>query len=71
MKTFLDILQAIQVNSLELAIAGVIFFFIGYLRGSKRVKRLNKEIFQLENTLLDLSEEILELQSGGEIRKRA
>ena len=30
MKTFIEILQAIPVNSLELFIAAVIFFNIGY-----------------------------------------
>ncbi len=71
MKTVIDILEAVQLNCLEVILGGVFFFFIGYYKGTRKVKKLNREIFQLENTLLDLSEEILQWQSDPNFRQRA
>jgi hypothetical protein len=59
METVIDLLKAIQLNMLEVMIAGLFIFSIGYLIGIKKVKKLTHEIYGLQKDVLDLNEEIL------------
>ncbi len=47
METVIDLLRAIQLNMLEVVIAGLIIFSIGYMIGMKKVKKLTHEIYGL------------------------
>ena len=59
METVIDLLKAIQLNMLEVMIAGLFIFSLGYLIGIKKVKKLTHEIYGLQKDVLDLNEEIL------------
>ena len=59
MEAILDLLQAIQLNMLEVAIACLFIFGIGYLFGSKKVRKLTQEVYGLQKDVLDLNEELL------------
>lgn len=59
METVIDLLKAIQLNMLEVMIAGLFIFTLGYLIGTKKVKKLTHEIYGLQKDVLDLNEEIL------------
>ena len=59
METVIDLLKAIQLNMLEVMIAGLFIFSVGYLIGIKKVKKLTHEIYGLQKDVLDLNEEIL------------
>lgn len=59
METVIDLLRAIQLNMLEVMIAGLFIFSLGYLIGIKKVKKLTHEIYGLQKDVLDLNEEIL------------
>jgi hypothetical protein len=59
METVIDLLRAIQLNMLDVVIAGLFIFSIGYLIGIKKVKKLTHEIYGLQNDILDLNEELL------------
>jgi hypothetical protein len=59
METIIDLLKAIQLNMLEVMIAGVFIFSLGYLIGIKKVKKLTHEIYGLQKDVLDLNEELL------------
>ena len=59
METIIDLLKAIQLNMLEVMIAGLFIFSIGYLIGIKKVKKLTHEIYGLQKDVLDLNEELL------------
>jgi hypothetical protein len=59
METIIDLLKAIQLNMLEVMIAGALIFCTGYLIGVKKVKKLTHEIYGLQKDVLDLNEEIL------------
>ena len=64
METVIDLLKAIQLNMLEVLIAGVFIFSMGYLIAMKKVRKLNHEIYGLQKDLLDLNEELLYGFSG-------
>lgn len=59
METVIDLLKAIQLNMLDLMIAGVFIFSLGYLIGMKKVNKLTHEIYGLQKDVLDLNEELL------------
>jgi len=59
METVIDLLKAIQLNMLEVGLAGLFIFSIGYLIGIKKVKKLTHEIYGLQRDVLELNEEIL------------
>ncbi len=59
METVIDLLKAIQLNMLEVVIAGLFIFSIGYLIGMKKVRKLTHEIYGLQRDVLELNEELL------------
>jgi hypothetical protein len=59
METVIDLLKAIQLNMLEVVIAGFVIFSIGYMIGLKKVKKLTHEIYGLQRDVLELNEELL------------
>jgi len=59
METVIDLLRAIQLNMLDVVIAGLFIFSIGYLIGMKKVKKLTNEICGLQRDVLELNEELL------------
>jgi hypothetical protein len=59
METVIDLLKAIQLNLLDVVIAGFFVFSIGYLIGMKKVKKLTHEIYGLQRDVLELNEELL------------
>jgi hypothetical protein len=59
METVIDLLKAIQLNMLEVVIAGSVIFSIGYMIGLKKVKKLTHEIYGLQRDVLELNEELL------------
>ena len=59
METVIDLLKAIQLNMLEVLIAGVFIFSVGYLIAMKKVRKLTHEIYGLQKDVLDLNEELL------------
>jgi hypothetical protein len=59
METVIDLLKAIQLNMLDVMIAGIFIFSIGYLIGMKKVRKLTHEIYGLQKDVLDLNEELL------------
>ena len=59
METIYDLLRAVQLDMLEVMIAGVFIFSVGYLIGMKKVRKLTREIYGLQKDVLDLNEELL------------
>jgi len=59
METVIDLLKAVQLNMLEVGVASLFIFSIGYLIGMKKVKKLTHEIYGLQRDVLELNEEIL------------
>jgi len=59
MEAIIDLLQAIQLNMLEVSIACLFIFGIGYLIGIKKVRKLTREVYGLQKDVLDLNEELL------------
>ena len=59
METVIDLLKAIQLNMLDVVIAGLFIFSTGYLIGMKKVKKLTHEIYGLQRDVLELNEELL------------
>jgi len=59
METVIDLLRAIQLNMLEVGIAGLFIFSFGYLIGMKKVRKLTHEIYGLQRDVLELNEELL------------
>jgi hypothetical protein len=59
METVIDLLRAIQLNMLDLVVAGLFIFSIGYFIGIKKVKKLTHEIYGLQKDVLELNEELL------------
>ncbi len=59
METVIDLLKAIQLNMLDVLIAGLFIFSIGYMIGLKKVKKLTHEIYGLQRDVLELNEELL------------
>jgi hypothetical protein len=64
METVIDLLRAIQLNMLEVVIAGIFIFSIGYLFAMKKVRKLTHQIYGLQKDVLDLNEELLYGVSG-------
>ena len=59
METVIDLLRAIQLNMLDVVVAGLFIFSIGYFIGMKKVKKLTHEIYGLQRDVLELNEELL------------
>jgi len=59
MEAIYDLIDAFQFNVLELAVACLIIFSIGYKLGAKKARKLNEEIYGLQKDVLDLNAEIL------------
>ena len=59
METVIDLLKAIQLNMLDVVIAGLFIFSVGYMIGIKKVKKLTHEIYGLQRDVLELNEELL------------
>jgi hypothetical protein len=64
METVIDLLKAIQLNLLDVVIAGLFIFSVGYLIGMKKVRKLTHEIYGLQRDVLELNEELLYGVSG-------
>jgi len=59
METIIELLKAIQFNMLQVSMAGLLIFSVGYLIGIKKVNKLTHEIYDLQKDVLDLNEELL------------
>jgi hypothetical protein len=59
MEAIIDLLQAFHLNFLEVIIAGLFVFSIGFLLGHKKSKKLAEEVYKLQRDILDLNAEIL------------
>lgn len=59
MEAIIDLLRAIQLNMLEVSIACLFIFGIGYMIGIKKVRKLTREVYGLQKDVLDLNEELL------------
>jgi len=59
MEAIIDLLQAFHLSMLEVFIAGIPIFLLGYWIGTKKVRRLSEEVYGLQKQVLDLNEEIL------------
>jgi len=59
METIVSILQALQLNAIEVFAVAVLFLGIGYWRGSRKASILQMRIYKLENDILELHAEIL------------
>jgi len=59
METVIDLLRAIHLDMLEVLIAGVFIFSMGYLIAMQKVRKLTHEIYGLQKDVLDLNEELL------------
>jgi len=59
MEAIINLLRAIQLNMLEVSLACLFIFGIGYLFGTKKVRKLTQEVYGLQKDVLDLNEELL------------
>ncbi|HVY73647.1 MAG TPA: hypothetical protein VG890_02390 [Puia sp.] len=59
MEAILELLRSLQLNMLQVMSAGMFIFLIGYLIGSKKVRKLTHEVYSLQKDVLDLNEELL------------
>ena len=59
MEVIIDLLQAFHLNFLEVLIAALFVFSIGFFLGHKKSKKLIEEVYKLQRDILDLNAEIL------------
>jgi hypothetical protein len=59
METIMSILQALQLNAMEVFAVAVLFLGAGYWRGARKAAILQTRIYKLENDILELHAEIL------------
>ncbi|HLK28320.1 MAG TPA: hypothetical protein VKT28_07050 [Puia sp.] len=59
METIMTILQAVQLNALEVIAAIVAFFVVGYWYGNRKTAAMQMRVFKLENDILELHAELL------------
>ena len=59
MEAIINLLQAFHLNFLEVLIAAIFVFGIGFLLGHKKSKKLIEEVCKLQRDILDLNAEIL------------
>lgn len=59
MEAIIELLQAIQLNILEMMILGLFIFGVGFWIGNVKAKRLSAQVHKLERDVLDLNAEIL------------
>jgi hypothetical protein len=59
MEAIINLLQSYNLTMLEVILAIIPIFYIGYRIGSKKVKKLTEEMYSLQRDVLDLNEEIL------------
>jgi len=55
----IDLLQAFNLNILEVILTVIPIFYIGYRLGNRKVKKLTEEIYSVQKQVLDLNEELL------------
>ena len=55
----MTILQAVQLNALEVIAAIVAFFGIGYWHGNRKTHTMQMRVYKLENDILELHAELL------------
>jgi len=59
METIFDLLQAYNLNILEVIIAIIPIFFIAYRLGIRKIRKLTEDMHSLQRQILDLNEELL------------
>ena len=59
MEPIIDLLQAFHLNFLEVMIASIFVFAIGFRLGNKKTRKLTEEVYSLQKDVLDLNAEIL------------
>lgn len=59
MEAIISVLQALHLNLLEVSIAAIFVFVIGYWFGRLKVKKMTEEIYSLQRHVLDLNSELL------------
>jgi hypothetical protein len=59
METIMSILQAIQLNAMEVIAAVFTFFGVGYWYGRRKSEKLQTRVYKLENDILELHAELL------------
>jgi hypothetical protein len=59
MEAIIELLRTLQLNMLQVMAAGVLIFGLGYLLGSKKVRRLTHQVYGLQKDVLELNEELL------------
>jgi len=59
MEAIIDLLQSYNFSMLEVILAIIPIFYIGYRIGVKKVKKLTEEVYGLQREMLDLNEELL------------
>jgi hypothetical protein len=55
----IDLLQAFNLNILEVILTVIPIFYIGYRLGYRKVKKLTEEMYAIQRQMLDLNEELL------------
>jgi hypothetical protein len=55
----IDLLQAFNLNILEVILTVIPIFFIGYKLGNRKVKKITEEMYAIQRQMLDLNEELL------------
>ncbi len=59
METIFTILQAVQLNALEVMAAIAAFFVVGYWYGNRKTASMQMRVYKLENDILELHSELL------------
>jgi hypothetical protein len=59
MDTVINIIMSYQFSFIHLAAAAGIFFVIGYIRGKNKLKELARTIYENEQIIFQLNEELL------------
>ena len=59
METIMTILQALQLNALEVIASIITFFGVGYWFGTRKTGKLQTRVYKLENDILELHAELL------------
>jgi hypothetical protein len=64
MQILTNLLMGFQFSALQVFIAGSLFFVTGYWLGKLKVKKMRKEINELQNQVLELNAELLLVERG-------
>lgn len=65
-EAIIDLLQEYSLSILEVFVLLIPVFFIGYLIGRKKSRKLTEEVYGLQRQVLDLNEELLTGSNGSE-----